>query len=375
MRRQEEQGAEAAEITKVADKKTSATDAVDASCAVCLESLRGGGALVTTLCNHTLHAACLAQCELNRCPVCRHAHELTPEASVCMSCADGDDVWMCVVCAYVGCGMYRNKHAYAHFRETHHPFAMNLNELVFWSGERVPASSVWDYISERFVDRLLASEDGKVVELGAGGAAAAAPSARKSCSAPDAAPATADFTNDAAFAAAVAASRIDHAIAEERAKQERQRAELVERAERAEKEAGTARRARAEAVRERKAATRRAEAAEKEAAALRDKNGFLQNLNETLLRDQEGWRKRVDALAEVARAARKDRDELKEQLRDLMMHLETQKSISAATGGAQGGDQCRAGAAAAELAGADVLRVGRSARERLAIEIKRRAQR
>lgn len=362
-----------------------ATEA-DVTCAVCLERLTGAGALVTTLCNHTLHAACLAKCELNRCPVCRHAHELTPEASVCMTCADGEDAWMCVVCAFVGCGIYRNKHAYEHFKETQHPFAMNLTELVFWSGERVPANSVWDYISERFVDRLAVDEGGKVVEVGNGpaaGAAAAAAGGRKGCSvggcrtggcsAPDAAPVSVAFGDgdDAALDAAIVASRIEHAVAQERAKFASEKADLVARAESAESSASTARRAQTEAVRDRKAAGKRADAAERAVTGLKEDNAFLKNLNESMLRDQTAWQKRVDALAGVAREARTERDELKEQLRDLMMHLETQSSISGAAGSPQG-DQCRADVAAAELAGGDI-RVGLTARERLAV--RRRSQR
>ena len=352
----------------------------DSSCAVCLERLESDGqTLVTTLCNHSLHAACLAQCELNQCPVCRHTHELTPEASVCMSCSEVHDVWMCLVCAYVGCGVYKNKHAYEHFQDTQHPFAMNLNELVFWSGERVPASSVWDYISERFVDRLLTADDGKIVELGnpTSGSSSAGSSARKSCRvAPDArAP---DDDNDHAFEAAIAESRLYHAISEQRIQEERLRAEhaahvveLEKRVENAEKESESAKRSRLDALRDRKSAMKRLDAVEKELKQVRDKNAFLQNLNDSLLQDQDVWKKRVNAISEVARSAREERDSLKEQLRDLMMHLQTQSTIAAAS---QSSDQCRsdAGSTAAELAGADVLRVGLSPRERLAVKLNRR---
>lgn len=353
----------------------------EVTCPVCLERLTGAGALVTILCNHTLHAACLAKCELNRCPVCRHAHELVPESSVCIECADDEDTWMCVVCAFVGCGIYRNKHAYEHFKETQHPFAMNLTELVFWSGERVPANSVWDYISERFVDRLAVDEGGKVVEVGggsgAGPGAGASAAAHKGgcrafdecrghgkCRAPDAAPASIGFRDDVALDAAIVASRIEHAVAQERANFAAERERLVARAETAEKAAVTARRARTVAVRERKASGKRADAAEKEAAKVKEDNAFLKNLNDTLLRDQEAWQKRVQALAGVAREARTERDELKMQLRDLMMHLETQSSISASTGSPSQGNQCR-NVAAAELAGGDI-RIGPTAQERLA---------
>lgn len=352
----------------------------DASCAVCLERLESDGqALVTTLCNHSLHAACLAQCELNQCPVCRHTHELTPEASACMSCSEVHDVWMCVVCAYVGCGVYKNKHAYEHFLETNHPFAMNLNELVFWSGERVPANSVWDYISERFVDRLLTADDGKVVELGSAtsSSSSAGSSMRKSCVAPDArAP---NDNNDHAFEAAIAESRLYHAISEQRLQEERLRTEhaahvekLEKRLEKAEKDYASARQARNDAIHDRKSALKRLDAAEKQAEQLREKNLFLQDLNDSLLQDQEGWKKRVNAISEVARSAREERDSLKEQLRDVLMHLQTQATITASS---QSSEQCRgdAGIAASELAGADVLRVGPSPRERLAVKLRRRS--
>jgi BRCA1-associated protein len=111
-----------------------------AACPVCLEWLTvSSGAMVTTLCNHTMHAACLSQWDLDTCPVCRHTHSLTPEESTCITCGDGRDLWMCVVCAYVGCGFYTNKHAQRHFEESQHPFAVILDDCEYWSGDKIKA--------------------------------------------------------------------------------------------------------------------------------------------------------------------------------------------------------------------------------------------
>lgn len=114
--------------------------------------------LVTSVCGHTLHAICLRKWDINSCPVCRTAHELTPEATACMVCGTTDGLWMCLVCANVGCGRDVSYHALQHFEATHHPFAV---ALAARAGGRV-----WDYVGDRFVHRLLTNlGDGKIVEL------------------------------------------------------------------------------------------------------------------------------------------------------------------------------------------------------------------
>lgn len=358
------------------------------ACAVCLERLEPAtAALVTTLCNHTMHAACLAQWDLNRCPVCRHTHELTPEASSCMNCSHRNDLWMCVVCGYVGCGVYRSKHAHQHFDETQHPFAMNLEDITFWSGEKIKSGSVWDYISERFVNRLLTSDDGKIVELGGAretrgnGAGAAAQNSDREvcCGLQDARAVDAfDEENERGFQAAIYASRMDAMVDEYRARIERMEAEhasqvadmegsmerLTCTVSAKEAEIEQLKGARIEATKERKMLGRKLGEAEKENKSLQDKNGFLKNLNESLLRDKSAWNEQVETLTRKLMESESARGAVEEQLRDVMTHLEAQTKI---VGGADG---CRAGAS--ELCGGDVLRVGLSPRERMASKTHRR---
>lgn len=351
-------------------------------CPVCLEPMdAANAALITTFCKHTMHAECLAKWDLNRCPVCRHSHELTPEASTCMSCNHCEDLWMCVICAYVGCGVYKKKHAHQHFGETQHPFAMALEDTTFWTGEKLKAGSVWDYVSDRFVNRLLTSDDGKIVELtmgeGRGDAAGAASSAggdgEVCCGSRSAGPVVMedDEEQDRGLQAAVYASRMDAVVDEYRAKLERMEAEHAKEKERMEAELTKAREAMAEMGKEKKGLDRRLADAEREGKGLRDKNGFLKSLNETLLRDKQGWKEEVDKLKQSLSEANGECAGLKEQLRDLMMHLEAQAKISAAAGGASG-DSCRSDAA--EMLGGDV-RVGPSRRQRLATKTNKRTSR
>eukprot|EP00737_Agarophyton_chilense_P003255 gb/GEZJ01003789.1/.p1 GENE.gb/GEZJ01003789.1/~~gb/GEZJ01003789.1/.p1 ORF type:complete len:539 (+),score=65.02 gb/GEZJ01003789.1/:378-1994(+) len=340
------------------------------SCPVCLDPLDASSkALVTTFCNHTMHAVCLAQWDSNRCPVCRHIHELTPEASTCMNCNNREDLWMCIVCAYVGCGFYKKKHAHAHFAETQHPFAMNLEDCIFWSGEKVPQGSVWDYVSERFVNRLLSSDDGKVVEVvhdvarGDAGASSSSAAAAACCSANEGIGIVED-EQDRALQAAVYASRMDAVVDEYRTKLERMETDHEAEKSKYTQEISSLQTELSHLHRLRKTFHKKSVETEKEMKSLKDKNAFLKSLNETLLRDKQAWSAEVEKLNVHLAGLKTEKQALEEQLRDLMMHLEAQSKIVGST------EACRSDIS--ELHGGDVVRVGPSPRERLAMKTSRR---
>ncbi|CDW58860.1 BRAP2 and zf-UBP and zf-RING 2 domain containing protein [Trichuris trichiura] len=115
--------------------------------------------LLTVPCNHSFHAACMKHWSDTTCPVCRHL--ITPgftESQTCPVCGKRDDLWICLICGHVGCGRYANGHAYQHFQETQHTFALEVG------GQRV-----WDYAGDNYVHRLIQSKsDGKLVEFNPG---------------------------------------------------------------------------------------------------------------------------------------------------------------------------------------------------------------
>jgi len=126
-------------------------------CSICLERMDESiSTLLTILCNHSFHGNCLAQWEDTTCPVCRYVQ--SPEVVAeqrCSECSSSDDLWICLICGYVGCGRYVGGHSHAHFIETAHSYTMELG-----------ASRVWDYVGDNFVHRLLQtdSNNGKLVE-------------------------------------------------------------------------------------------------------------------------------------------------------------------------------------------------------------------
>ena len=171
------------------------------TCPVCLERMDSSvTGLMTISCQHTFHCSCLSKWGESRCPVCRysqtgqpsaHHRRRTPrssmdpstpsrggdvehdsdaesdvdEPSCCAVCETQQDLWVCLVCASVGCGRYKQGHAQRHFSETGHLYSLELE-----------TQRVWDYAGDGYVHRLIQNKaDGKLVELPSASSATATP--------------------------------------------------------------------------------------------------------------------------------------------------------------------------------------------------------
>lgn len=129
--------------------------------------------LLTIPCSHIFHCNCLQSWKGSGCPVCRFTNtselEGTPNdpanpysqpfgssvSNLCTVCDCADDLWICLICGYLGCGRYKGGHAKDHWKETAHSFALELE-----------TQHVWDYAGDLWVHRLIRDKgDGKVVEL------------------------------------------------------------------------------------------------------------------------------------------------------------------------------------------------------------------
>lgn len=138
------------------------------TCPVCLDRLDSYlSGIVTVLCQHSFHCACLQRWDDSRCPVCRHSYvrhvkgasSHGSDASLLMShcgvCQNNSDLWMCLICANVGCGRYTHGHARQHYQETGHLYSLEVD-----------TQRVWDYAGDGYVHRLIQSKSGgKLVEL------------------------------------------------------------------------------------------------------------------------------------------------------------------------------------------------------------------
>ncbi|KAK9532212.1 hypothetical protein VZT92_009609 [Zoarces viviparus] len=125
-------------------------------CTVCLERMdESVNGVLTTLCNHSFHSQCLQRWDDATCPVCRYCQTPEPvEENKCFECGVQENLWICLICGHIGCGRYVSRHAYKHFEETQHTYAMQLTN-----------HRVWDYAGDNYVHRLVASKtDGKMVQ-------------------------------------------------------------------------------------------------------------------------------------------------------------------------------------------------------------------
>ncbi|EER45373.1 RING-10 protein [Histoplasma capsulatum H143] len=146
------------------------------TCPVCLERMDETTGLLTIICQHVFHCTCLQKWKGSGCPVCRytqeefgkraaHAFDFDQGPAECRVCHSEVNLWLCLICGNIGCGRYDEAHAFAHFKDTSHAFAMDL-----------ASQRVWDYVGDGYVHRIIQNKsDGKLVELPAAGESALDP--------------------------------------------------------------------------------------------------------------------------------------------------------------------------------------------------------
>ncbi|KAI8982966.1 hypothetical protein BDB01DRAFT_723314, partial [Pilobolus umbonatus] len=143
------------------------------TCPVCLErmdeSITG---LLGIQCHHITQCFCLDKWGEGHCPVCLYSQKPTIEGKgrstnkrlvmkkkmeicACFECASTDSLWICMICGHIGCGRYQDAHAYDHYMDTKHLYALEIE-----------TQRIWDYVGDGYIHRLIQNTiDGALVEL------------------------------------------------------------------------------------------------------------------------------------------------------------------------------------------------------------------
>ncbi|KAJ1443910.1 Zinc finger, UBP-type [Sesbania bispinosa] len=105
------------------------------TCPVCLERLDPDtSGILTTLCDHSFQCPCVSKWTYLSCQVCRFCQQ-QDEMPTCFVCGTLDDLWVCMICGFVGCGR---------------------------------TQQIWDYVGDSYVHRLNQNQskiDGKLEEM------------------------------------------------------------------------------------------------------------------------------------------------------------------------------------------------------------------
>lgn len=288
--------------------QTSVNSTEQPSCPVCLERLdQDTSGILTTICNHSFHCSCISKWTDSSCPVCRYCQQ-QPEKSICFVCQTSENLWICVICGFVGCGRYKEGHAIRHWKETQHCYSLE-----------VETQRVWDYAGDNYVHRLIQSKtDGKLVEL------------NFHCAHADDGCGSCDCSVDSGASEAILNSRVEAIVNEYNellaAQLENQKlyfeSLLQEVKEETEREIS-------EAL-EKIATTKLQKMQTKLDKCIREKKD-LDDINESLMKNQEIWNSKIVEIEEREEKALKLKEnkirDLENQLQNLMVCLEAERTM------------------------------------------------
>lgn len=292
------------------------------TCPVCLErmdeSVQG---VLTILCNHSFHGKCLDKWGDTSCPVCRYSQ--TPEPlpqNSCFECSGSsaeaktdDSLWICLICGHIGCGRYVEGHAYQHYCETQHTYAMQLGN-----------NRVWDYAGDNYVHRLLQNKsDGKMVEVEAN------PDQRASDEKIDAV--QLEYTYLLTNQLETQRRYFEDTIQKIESESQEKIKSLVEKTNTLTTERDALTRQVATLTKERNSIDKKLNAMSSKFSKTLHEVQEEKQLNQCLRENQEAWQKKLqqveEKLTQVSTTKDKEVAELKDQVRDLMFFLEAQAKL------------------------------------------------
>ncbi|XP_048227613.1 BRAP2 RING ZnF UBP domain-containing protein 1 isoform X2 [Ricinus communis] len=278
------------------------------TCPICLERLDPDtSGILSTLCDHSFQCSCTSKWTYLSCQVCRLCQQ-QDEKPACAVCGTVENLWVCLICGFIGCGRYKEGHAMRHWQDTQHCYILDLR-----------TQQIWDYVGDNYVHRLNQSKaDAKLVDMN---------SREGDCG-------TCGCSEDSGISGALFSSKVETIVDEynhllaTQLKAQRQYYESLITEVKNKRESSIL-----EAVE--KAVTSTMQDIQNKLERCEMEKDAVTDVNRNLIKNQDIWRKKVKEVEEREMSSIRSRDErildLEEQIRDLTIYIEAQKTLNKMT--------------------------------------------
>ncbi|CAN1216951.1 BRAP2 RING ZnF UBP domain-containing protein 1 [Linum perenne] len=279
------------------------------TCPICLERLDPDtSGILSTLCDHSFQCSCTSKWTYLSCQVCRLCQQ-EDEKPTCAVCGTLENMWVCLLCGFVGCGRYKEGHAIRHWQYTEHRYSLDLR-----------TQQIWDYVGDNYVHRLNQSKAyDKSIDVNA------------NCTSAEGDCATCECSEDSGFGGALYSSKVE-AIVDEynrllatQMETQRQYYESLITEAKSKQEMSIS-----EAVEEALKSTMQ-DLQDKLDKCEVEKNSVAET-NKGLIKDEQTWRRKAKEIEERQALSLRSKDEmildLEEQMRDVTVYMEAQKTVN-----------------------------------------------
>nr|XP_043620672.1 BRAP2 RING ZnF UBP domain-containing protein 1-like isoform X2 [Erigeron canadensis] len=283
------------------------------TCPVCLERLDyDTSSIQITLCDHSFQCPCISKWACLSCQVCRLLQQQDGKPT-CAICGTSSNPWVCLICGFVGCGRYEKAHAVEHYSHAQHCYSLDLEK-----------QQIWDYYGDKYVHRLNQSK------VGSKSTVTCHQTSEGECG----------DKEDAELGGALYSSKLDTILVEynfllaTHMETQRLHYEALLAEAKSQKE-----RTIAEAIE--KAEVEKIQEIQHKLEELAKDTKSVSDINEDLAKEQELLKKKYKEIQERETALLKMKDEkildLEEQIRDLRIFVEAQKTLAASSEEIKGG--------------------------------------
>ncbi|XP_050213266.1 BRAP2 RING ZnF UBP domain-containing protein 1 [Mercurialis annua] len=275
------------------------------TCPICLERLDPDtSGILSTLCDHSFQCLCTSKWTYLSCQVCRLCQQ-QEEKPACSVCGTSENLWVCLICGFLGCGRYKEGHAMRHWQDMQHCYILDLR-----------TQQIWDYVGDNYVHRLNQSKaDGKLADMN---------SREGDCG-------SCGCSEDTGISGALFSSKVETIVDEynhllaTQLKAQRQYYESLIADVKSKREISIE-----EAIE--KAVTFTVQDIQSKLEKFEPEKEAVAEINRNLIKNQDIWRKKVKEAEDREASCLRSRDEritdLEEQIRDITVYIGAQKTLN-----------------------------------------------